>query len=147
MQWMIWFVGNVTQLQKAVSELRSPTAKYFVTNWGNSLWITNCHLISRNVWISALICLCTCPMFRWVCQIPCTPTSLTAWHTGYNVIRRDPEQYVMTLVDGRGYSTGGADRYDWGSALCVHTVSWLDVRGVCLRCVTPSKDFVKVVVF
>lgn len=98
----------------------TPTAKYSVTN---SLWIANCHLISRNFWSSALICLCTCPVFKWVCQTPCTPTSLTVWYTGNNVIRCDPEQYVRTLADGRGYSTGGANSYAWCNVLCVHIMA------------------------
>lgn len=87
-------------------------------------------------WIGALICLCTRVVFKWVCQIPCTPTSLTAWYTGYNVIRRDPEQYVMTLVDGRGCGTGGADRSDWSSVLCVLHIM-LEAPNVWC---TPSED-------
>ena len=131
-----------TAATQSYSELRTPTAKYFVTNLWNSLWISNCHLISRNFLNQCLnLPLHTCH----VCQIPCTPSSLTAWYTGYNVIRRDPEQYVMTLVDGRGYGTGGADRSDWGSVLCI-----LHIMAACWRrkswsapnvwC-TPSKDF------
>lgn len=39
------------------------------------------------------------------------------------MIRRDPEQYVMALVTGRGYSTGEADRYDRAHVQCVRIMA------------------------
>lgn len=114
-----WFV-ETQQLHRAVAQLRSRKQR--------ALWQigeTACELLIAT-WSAGIFELVLSSAFARVpcssesCQIPCTPASLTVWHTGYNVIRCDPEQGVMTLVDG----AGGADRYDGGSVMCN---SWFEL--------------------